>query len=97
MRQLHSRQHYFMLLTLLALAGFAALFVRQNIMARGAYSNNSSLAQRHTLVDGGNYLYYALKQSGGYVLARAAKGSAGQPLAMPQPLVQFGNSFGQQE
>lgn len=97
MRQLHSRQHYFMLLTLLALAGFAALFVRQNIMARGAYSNNSSLAQRHTLVDGGNYLYYALKQSDRYVLARAAKGSAGQPLAMPQPLVQFGNSFGQQE
>ena len=96
----YSKQRYFMLLTLLALAGFAALFVRQGMMARGAFSKSDQLAQkaqRQAQVDGGSYLYYALKQSGGYVLARAAKGSAGQPLAMPQPVAQFGNGFGQQE
>lgn len=97
MRQIHSKQHKIMLLTLLVLAGFASLFVRQSIMARGAYSKNNASAQRHALVDGGNYLYYALKQSRGYVLARTAKGSAGQPLALPQPVAQFGNGFGQQE
>jgi len=91
------RQHYFMLLTVLLLAGFAALFVRQGMMARGAVSKHTSLAQRQGLVDGGNYLYYAVKQSNGFVLARAAKGSAGQPLAAPLPIAQFGNGFGQSE
>ena len=96
MRQPHSKQHYLMLLTLLALAGFASLFVRQSIIAQGASNKHSTLAQRQ-VVDGGNYLYYALKQSSGYVLARAAKGSNGQPLGTPQPIVPFGNSFGQSE
>jgi len=93
----YSRQQYFMLLTLLALAGFAALFVRQGMMARGASSKSDQLSQRQVQVDGGNYLYYALKQASGYVLARAAKGSDGQPLGVPQSVAQFGNAFGQQE
>ena len=96
MRQLHSKQHYLMLLTLLALTGFAALFVRQGIMAQGASNKHGALVQRQ-VVDGGNYLYYALKQSSGYVLARSAKGSNGQPLAAPLPITQFGNGFGQAE
>jgi Tol biopolymer transport system component len=97
MRQAYRRQHYLMLLTLLALAGFAALFVRQGIMAWGASSKSDSLAQHAAQVDGGNYLYYTVKQSSGFVLARAAKGSDGQPLSMPQPIAQFGNEFGQAE
>ena len=91
---LYSKQHYFVLLTLLALAGFTALFVRQGIMARGASSKSDQLAQHQVQVDGGNYLYYTVKQSSGYVLARAAKGSDGQPLGTPQPIAQFGNGFG---
>jgi Tol biopolymer transport system component len=86
-----------MLLTVLVLAGFAALFVRQSILARGASDEHTSLAQHQTKVDGGNYLYYAIKQSNGYVLARSAKGSDGQPLAAPLPIAQFGNGFGQSE
>jgi WD40 repeat protein len=93
----YSKQHYFMLLTLLALAGFIALFVRQGMMARSASSKSDQLAQHQAQIDGGNYLYYTVKQSSGYVLARAAKGSDGQPLAMPQPIAQFGNGFGQSE
>ena len=97
MRQSLSRQHYFMLLTVLILAGFASLFVRQSIMARGASGVHTSLARHQGPVDGGNYLYYAVRQSNGYVLARAAKGSAGQPLAAPLPVAEFGNGFGQSE
>ncbi len=97
MRQLLGRQHYFLLLTVLALAGFAALFARQDMMARGASSGHRSSGQRQGSVDGGHYLYYALKQSNGYVLARSVKGSDGQPLAAPLPIAQFGNGFGQSE
>ena len=87
-----------MLLTLLALAGFVALFVRQGMLARGAVKQSQQSSQQQQVrVTTGNYLYYTLKQSGEFVLARAAKGSNGQPLAAPQPLTQFGNGFGQQE
>ncbi len=97
MRHSLGRQHYFMLLTVLLLAGCAALFARQSILARGASGQQTALAQRQAVVDGANYLYYAIKQSNGYVLARSAKGSDGQPLAAPLPLAQFGNGFGQSE
>lgn len=97
MRQSLGKQHYFLLLTVLMLAGFTALFVRQGIMARGAAGGQNSFAQRQGPVDGGNYLYYAIKQSNGYVLARSVKGSDGQPLAAPLPIAQFGNDFGQSE
>jgi WD40 repeat protein len=40
------------------------------------------------------YLYYALKQPDGFVLARAPKGADGQPLAQPQTLQHFGDGFG---
>ena len=40
------------------------------------------------------YLYYALKQPDGFVLARAPKGVDGQPLAQPQTLQHFGAGFG---
>jgi dipeptidyl aminopeptidase/acylaminoacyl peptidase len=43
---------------------------------------------------GRDYLYYALKQSDGFVLARAPKGADGQPLAQPQTLRHFGDGFG---
>src|ERR1700737_447660 len=56
----YSKQPYFMLLTLLALAGFTALFVRQGMMARGARAKSNQLAQRQTQVDGGSYLLYTV-------------------------------------
>ena len=43
------------------------------------------------------YLYYTLKQSNGFVLARAPKGANGQPLSTPQPVAHFTNGFGQAE
>lgn len=97
MRQLHGRQRYILLLTVLMLAGCVALFARQAMLARGASGQHSSPGQHQGSVDGGSYLYYALKQSNGYVLARSVKGSDGQPLAAPLPIAQFGNGFGQSE
>src|SRR5438874_156091 len=40
------------------------------------------------------YIYFTLKQSTGFVLARAPKGSSGQPLGNPQPVAPFSNGFG---
>ena len=48
-----------------------------------------------TDVSARNYLYYALKQPTGFVLARAPKGVDGQPLAQPQVLQPFDDGFGQ--
>lgn len=88
------RHRYYLLLTLVVLAGVAAFFVqRGGFMARSAapqQRGNPPVLQ----TDGRAYLYYTIKQSGGYELARAAKGSNGQPLSAPQPLAQFGNEFG---
>lgn len=40
------------------------------------------------------YLYYALKDAQGFVLARALKGANGQPVGTPQQLARFGDEFG---
>jgi Tol biopolymer transport system component len=40
------------------------------------------------------YLYYTLKDTNGYTLARAVRGSNGQPTGTPQTLVPLGNEFG---
>jgi len=40
------------------------------------------------------YLYYTLKDARGFVVARALKGSSGQPLSNPQIVTPLGNSFG---
>src|SRR5579872_2154487 len=40
------------------------------------------------------YLYYTLKEASGFVLARAPKGSDGQPIGVPQSLASFTDGFG---
>jgi Tol biopolymer transport system component len=42
----------------------------------------------------GSYIYYTLKDSRGFILARSLKGSDGRPLGSPQPLIPLGNNFG---
>lgn len=44
---------------------------------------------------GGPYLYYVLRQPGGFVLARARMGANHQPLETPRVVASFGGSFGQ--
>src|SRR5690242_20394374 len=76
----------------LLLVGIAAVFYVQS--ARGLYNAHSLVrGAAHTLAADA-YLYYTLKDQNGFVLARAQKGSSGQPLGTPQPIASFGNSFG---
>jgi len=51
---------------------------------------------RQSALSGGkvSYSYYTLKQSDGFVLARAPKGSDGQPLQAPVPIAHFTDGFG---
>lgn len=44
-----------------------------------------------------SYIYYVLKQSQGFVLARAVKGAAGQPVSGSQVIASFNDAFGQVE
>ncbi|HET9920409.1 MAG TPA: hypothetical protein VFQ30_11245 [Ktedonobacteraceae bacterium] len=44
-----------------------------------------------------DYIYYTLKQSNGFVLARAVRGSSDQPTSAPQVIASFSDSFGQVE
>jgi len=44
-----------------------------------------------------SYVYYTLKQSDGFVLARAPRGDRGQPLSAPQVVAHFSNGFGLEE
>ena len=88
------RHRYYFLLTLVILAGITTFFISQGgFIAQSAAPPDGS-HQPILQTDSGAYLYYTIKQSGGYALARAAKGSNGQPLGTPQAVAQFGNGFG---
>lgn len=81
---------------LLLLVGVTTLLVRQQVMA--VHSAPAQTAQRQqSCPQQSASNYYALKQSGGFVLARADRGTSGQPLNAPQSLASFGNGFGLQE
>lgn len=56
--------------------------------AQTAHSN-----LRRTVQDG-PFLYYVLKRSQGFVLARSRAGSRRQPLETPRAIASFGNGFG---
>ena len=43
---------------------------------------------------GSPYLYYTLKETSGFVLARATKGADGQPTSIPQSVASFTDGFG---
>src|SRR5712692_6588112 len=85
------------ILFLLVLAGIAAVFFvrgEHRVNAGGASVINQGTINRAPAQPEAAYLYYTLKQSTGFVLARALKGSSGQPLGNPQPVAAFGDDFG---
>jgi WD40-like Beta Propeller Repeat len=89
-------QRFAVILALALLSGAAALFIRQGILNAHSAPHQSASAQG-TCQQQGFYRYFTLKQPGGFVLARAAGGSSGQPLGAPQPVANFGNDFGRLE
>lgn len=86
---------------LLLIAGIVlALYIRST---SAYYHVRTSSASEHTNVADNShsppvaYLYYALKEPGGIMLARAPKGANNQPLSTPQPITLLGNGFGLSE
>ena len=74
-----------LMLTVLMVVGAVVAFTMQERIA--AHSQTQGLAPSA-------YLYYTLKATNGFVLARAIKGAEGQPVGTPQTLVSLGNEFG---
>jgi len=91
---------------LLMVVGVTAVFaIRGNVGASLAVvleADANSPAPRHAAppfseIHSASYVYYTLKQSTGFVLARAPKGTDGQPLSTPQLVAHFSNDFGLRE
>lgn len=80
------------LLPVLLLTSFVGAVTIWNGLSRSSAHTSSTIQN----VNGASssYLYYALKEASGFVLARAAKGSAGQPTSTPQPVASFTDGFG---
>jgi len=83
------------LLLLLGLAGITTAFYLQS--THRAFSYFQTNATTTSGNSNATYIYYTLKQSSGFVLARAPKGNNGQPLSTPQTVAQFSDGFGQLE
>ncbi|HEV2656057.1 MAG TPA: hypothetical protein VGT82_13920 [Ktedonobacteraceae bacterium] len=80
------------------------LFVLCVVVGASIYSNQHALSQRthsarQTIQNTAAtaYLYYVLKESEGFVLARAPRGNARQPVGAPQVIAPISPGFGQSE
>lgn len=91
------RRTILILLLLLVLAGITTAFYLQSTYRAYSYFQTSATSTVTTGNSDAAYIYYTLKQSSGFVLARALKGSNGQPLSTPQTIAQFSEGFGQLE
>ena len=73
------------------LIGIVAAFCLQSVL-QDSLLPRSHAQRRHD--SSRPYVYYTLKQSDGFVLARAPKGADGQPLGTPESVAHFGDGFG---
>ena len=87
-------------LVLLLLVGIVTVFYFQGELRAYSHTNTSQMsANKANTITGGPsnttaYIYYTLKQSTGFVLARALRGSSGQPVSDPQAVAHFSDGFG---
>jgi hypothetical protein len=94
------RQNLNVALLLLLLAAAAGIFYAgrnphaTRPQGHHAVGSDSSVSTRAASSAATSYVYYTLKAASGFVLARAPKGTSGQPLGEPRPVAQFGNGFG---
>lgn len=80
----------FLLSSICIIAGIsliAAHEVQLNISRTATHTDGPSATSQA-------YLYYILKQTQGFVVARAPEGNAHQPLSAPQPVTAIGSGFG---
>lgn len=83
---------YFPLVLVMVVGVVTMVSLQGDLLAQSRAQRGSE--QPAAATNTGGYLYYALRQSSGFVLARAPKGAEGQPLGVPQPLAKFTDGFG---
>lgn len=89
-----------LLLVLLAVAGIGAGVYIWSILTPRSQTNSAPAQVRvagTSTVPPDTYIYYALKDAKGFVLARAPRGSDGRPVGKLQSLTLLGNNFGMME
>src|SRR5579864_7677381 len=84
------------ILVMLMLAGVGSVFYLRGwaFSDMPAHTLSTSRQSISGNADPTAYIYYTLKESTGFVLARAMKGSSGQPLGTPQAVASFTEGFG---
>src|SRR5579883_1705029 len=90
-------------IVLLGLAAGSVLLGQLILLQRGATAHMANFSTPvpapvpnfRRQPDGSRYLYFVLKQPGGFVLARARAGVNNQPVETPQVVAPFDNAFGQ--
>ncbi len=82
------------LLPVVLLISFMVAVTIWHGLSRSSAHFNTNTTIQNANGPGSQYLYYTLKEASGFMLARAAKGSAGQPTSTPQPVASFSDGFG---
>ena len=94
MEDVMRRMSLIALFTLVLASVVAAFHFQGEQQAFSQFQKKTSSFSPRTTSASTAYIYYILKQSSGFVLARAAQGSSGQPLSTPQSVASFDNGFG---
>src|SRR5258708_30129933 len=94
MEDVMRRISLFALLTLVLATVVAAFHFQGEQQAFCKLERKTSSFYGRTTSASRSYIYYVFKQSSGFVLARGAQGSSGQPLGCPQIVARFDNGFG---
>jgi WD40-like Beta Propeller Repeat len=84
----------FLLLIIVGVVAGLYLYNTRANLSRHSIRTAGASIQYDTRVPPAAYLYYTLKDARGFVVARAMKGTSGQPLSSPQTIAPLGNSFG---
>ena len=101
-RHIHHKRHFshpvpLALLLLLVLGTATAFFLQDKQQVQVAHSQSQARVRKVQKVQQASpssYLYYTLKDTRGFVVARAHKGGSGQPVGALQTLAVLGNEFG---
>src|SRR2546430_16250122 len=87
-------------LVLLLLVGIVTAFYFQGELRAYSHTGTNQISSKkaNTITGGPSnttaYIYYTLKQSTGFLLARALNGSIGQPVSDPQAAARFCDGVG---
>jgi hypothetical protein len=91
----HGRQQNITVCVLVGLLVCVALLSNSLLFHNGQTRSASTPRLSNAAAPGDRYLYYVLKQSTGFVLARARTGANNAPLGTPRVVASFSDDFGE--